>query len=163
MRVRAAIPLAVMAGCVLGTGACSAEVAPGLPPVTPEASYPLFATSAATGAPDASPEGTDARARLVLQRILRGAAAGNAKVCGWVVAAHARERFGAPCAKWVAGLAPADRAKLRKVKVPTATAGADGEWIIQPTDLVWPKGEPGGLRRGPYVMRLAGGRWMLAG
>ncbi|MEO3786568.1 hypothetical protein ABGB12_24855 [Actinocorallia sp. B10E7] len=160
MRVRV-----VLAFCVLGAGACAAETEPGLPPVTPEASYPLFA-SPGPQAPVAGPadQSTDRKARLVLQRILRGAAAGETAVCGWVVPAHARKRFGKPCVRWVAGLSPGDRARLKKVKVPTAAAGADGgEWIVEPADLVWPAGEPGGLRRAPYVMRLKGERWMLAG
>ena len=155
-----------MASCLLGACACAAEAEPGLPPVTPEASYPIF-SSREPSAPeqaDAPAGSTDRRARLVLQRILRGAGAGRTAVCGWVVPAHAEERFGGPCAAWVAGLTPQDRVKLRKAKVPAATAGAGArEWIVDPADLVWPAGEPEALPAAPYVLRLKGKRWMLAG
>lgn len=160
MRVRM-----VVVSCLLGACACAPEAEPALPPVTPEASYPLFASEEPVAAPGPSGGGGDGRrARLVLQRILRGAGAGRPVVCGWVDPGHAEERFGAPCPRWVKGLTPQDRAKLRKVKVPSAAPG-DGarEWIVDSADLVWPAGEPEALPAAPYVMRLKGKRWTLSG
>lgn len=158
MRVRM-----VVVSCLLGACACASETEPALPPVTPEVSYPLFASEEPVAAP--APSGSGGRkARLVLQRILRGAGAGKPAVCGWVEPEHAEERFGAPCARWVKGLAPQDRAKLRKVKVPAAAPGEDArEWVVDPADLVWPAGEPETLPAAPYVMRLKGKRWTLSG
>lgn len=155
----------IVAACALCASACAAEVEPELPPVTPEASYPLFASASAAPPLDpAAADRSDFKARLVLQKILRGAGAGRVKVCGWVVPAHAEKRFGKPCARWVAELAPVDRTRLRRVRVSRATAGADGsEWIVETGDLVWPKGRPESLRPAPYVLRLIGTRWMLAG
>lgn len=156
----------VLAFCLLGACACTAEAEPGLPPVTHEPSYPLFSS------PEPAPDGSDAPAaaspdrkpRLVLQAILRGAGAGRKTVCGWVAPAHAKTRFSASCPRWVAALPPEDRAKLRKVKVPSATPGSTPkEWIVDPAALVWPVGEPASLPAAPYVLRLKGNRWTLVG
>lgn len=152
---------AVVVFCLLGAGACAAETEPVLPPLTPEASYPLFSSPDPSEQADAP---ADRRARLTLQKILRGAGSGKEAVCGWVAPAHAEERFGGPCAAWVAGLAPEERAMLRKVRVSASAEGAGArERIVDPADLVWPAGEPGSLPAAPYVLRLKGKRWVLVG
>lgn len=134
---------------------CTAIEDPGLPPLTAEPSYPLFS--------DDDPVQDDLPARTVLQKFLRGAGNGNAKVCEWL--RPEADRFPAGCPQWVAKLPAVDRARLKQVKVPTAAEGeGQDEWIVEAAEIVWPAGAPRSIAAARFVLRLrlTDGRWMIA-
>ncbi|GAA3232201.1 hypothetical protein [Actinocorallia longicatena] len=152
MRTLAAVLLSVTVLTACGTGHKDVSI----PPLTEEPSYPLFDS--------AQPRTDDLAARTIFQKILRGAGQGNARVCGWVDPAFAETVLGAACPAWVKGITPADRAKLRQVKVPVAVDGDTyREWVIEAPSLQWPgQVAPTTPRADRFVMRLTGDRWMLS-
>ncbi|MEO5875320.1 MAG: hypothetical protein ABIS86_00010 [Streptosporangiaceae bacterium] len=152
------------AGCAGGPDAA-------LPPQITSSSYPLFADDPtqgpqAEGTPATERPGSrppDFPARLVLMRFLRGAGAGNPKVCGWVSPEYDQKVFSVlgGCARWVASIGPGDRARLRVVTVPAAT-GSPAAWTVRAASLVWPKGKPTTPKATFFVLRKPGSRWLLS-
>jgi len=156
----------VGAGCLVGllSSGCAAGKDTALPPEIAQSSYPLFAggsTAPVINKPASQP--ADFPARLVLMRFLRGAGAGNAKVCGWVSPAYEQKAFSTVggCAQWVASIRPVDRAKLKLVTVPEATGGPKA-WTVTASSLVWPKGKPTTPKAAAFVLRKPGSRWLLS-
>ncbi|GAB2849013.1 hypothetical protein GCM10022221_55500 [Actinocorallia aurea] len=157
---------AVAAGCaaVLLAGCGAGQAPPPMPPLTAEPELPLFAGDAtASQAPATSGGSKGEKARKALQRVLRGAGAGRAKVCGQVAPAYALTRLGAACAAWIAGLTEDDRARLRAVQVGAPSGKGPHAWVFEAADLAWPLGAPTSPAEARYVMRHKGGRWVLAG
>jgi hypothetical protein len=140
-----------------------------IPPLTPEPGLSLGAPSN-DQAPSRSVRAPGFGARVALQRFLRGTAAGDPRACVYVASAFEKTLFGRPgCKAWMAQagrhLTTAQRATLRAVRVPTATASADGsEFTIPFTSLRWSgvAPRPGGILRTEYVLRKTGGHWLLA-
>jgi hypothetical protein len=145
-----------------------------LPPLTPEPGLSLGGPSDGPP-PDDRTASRSARApgfaaRVALQRLLRAAAAGNPNACVYVATDYQKTLFGAAgCRTWMgeAGsrLTAAERAALRGVRVPAATAGASGsEFTVRFTDLRWTGAapQPRGILRTEYVLRKIGTRWLLA-
>ncbi|GAB3685067.1 hypothetical protein GCM10027589_54100 [Actinocorallia lasiicapitis] len=155
MRTATALVGTALAAATLLTACAGESQDLSIPPLVDEPGYPAESTPN----PDA-----DLPARSTLQKILRGAGAGNVKVCGWVDPAAAKTVLGAPCPKWVRTLKPADRAKLSAVEVPEAADGdTTDEWIIESPSLVWPQGTPTSPAAASYLMRLSpNGRWTLS-
>jgi hypothetical protein len=154
------------AGClvVLLSSGCSKGQDAALSPEIAQSSYPLFAsesTAPVIKKPTSRP--ADFPARLVLMRFLRGAGAGNPKVCGWVSPAYDEKAYSTVggCAKWVASISPADRVKLKQVTVPVATGGPK-VWTVQASSLVWPKGRPTTPKATVFVLRKPASRWLLS-
>ena len=145
------------AGCAKGQDAA-------LSPEIAQSSYPLFASeSTAPVSKEPARRPVDFQARLVLMRFLRGAGAGNPKVCGWVSPAYEQKAYSTVggCARWVASIRPADRVKLKRVTVPVAT-GSPKAWTVQASSLVWPKGRPTTPKAAVFVLRKRGSRWLLS-
>jgi hypothetical protein len=154
------------AGClvVLLSAGCAAGQNTALPPEIAQSSYPLFASaSTAPVVKEPASQPADFPARLVLMRFLRGAGAGNTKVCGWVSPEYDEKAFSTVggCARWVASIKPVDRAKLKLVTVPEAT-GDPKAWTVQASSLVWPKGKPTTPKAAAFVLRKPGSRWLLS-
>jgi hypothetical protein len=157
-----------LAGCGSGTPDTS------IPPLTPEPGLSMGGASRDSPPSDQTPSRSTRApgfaARVALQRFLRAAAAGNPRACVYVALAYEKTLFGRPgCRAWMgqAGrhLTAAERATMRGVRVPTATAGTSAsEFTVQFTDLRWngapPK--PGGILRTEFVLRKIGTRWLLA-
>jgi hypothetical protein len=149
---------------MLLSSGCAAGQDAALSPEIAQSSYPLFASeSTAPVIKEPGSQPPDFQARLVLMRFLRGAGAGNAKVCGWVSPAYDQKAFSTVggCAEWVASISPADRVKLKLVTVPAAT-GSPKAWTVQASSLVWPKGRPTTPKATVFVLRKPRSRWLLS-
>src|SRR6476659_50572 len=79
---------------VLLASGCGGGKSTALPSEIAQSSYPLFASeSSAPVVKEPESQPPDFPARLVLMRFLRGAGAGNAKVCGWVSPEYDQKAF----------------------------------------------------------------------
>lgn len=162
MRVRPFIAAALLVLPLLG--ACGGQDRVTMPPLTPE---PGDSQPAAPVA--AMPAKQTFPARFVLYRYLRGIAAGNAGVCGYLTPAYQRAVFGGPAAcragfvRARAKLRPQDIAALRGVTVPSCEPGPGGGYTVRFEDLAW-KGEParpGGLLTASFTLRGSGAHWRI--
>jgi hypothetical protein len=140
-----------------------------MPPLTPEPGLTL-GTPPSDQAASPSGRAPGYAARVILQRFLRAASAGNPRACLYVAPAFEKKLFGKPgCKAWMVQarrhLTAAQRGTLRAVRVPTAIAGVNGsEFTVTFTSLRWAGTplRPGGILRTEYVLRRIGGHWLLA-
>lgn len=146
-----------------------------LPPLTPEPSLSVPALESTAPQPaTTSASGAGARAsypaRLVLMKFLRGVAAGEARVCGYLSPAYDRKAFARAggCAKWIGTVATrltADQlGRLRTVQVPGASPGpGTGQYTIRLRDLRWRPAQatPPDFVARQYVLAKTGGRWLI--
>jgi len=160
-------PLLVLMLPALGACALFTDAEPKIPPLVWESGDArLIDPRSATVPPQES-----LPARLVLYRFLRGVAAGDVRVCGYLIPEYEQDAFGAVggCRSGLAAerrrLGARTLAALRGVTVPMARRGpGDNEMTVRFGDLRWRTAppEPAGLLAERFVLRRVGGRWRIA-